>query len=196
MILAAGLCTVVYCTVAMVCAAGAASGRAPRLMRRGIYVGAVGLVLLIAALIPESETIAKVAAVPSAWAVLMALVGLVLLPQRRPGWWTGARRASIVLLAMMAMVFCVSVIFEPRWGASAFYEITGRIMGALSLLAGATLAATFLGVWIPGFAAPPEVSGERRPFWLRCPRCASEQEATTGEYRCASCGLDIHVEVA
>ncbi len=195
MILACGLCTVLYCTVALVCAVSAASGRAPRLMRSGIYVGAVGLVLVVAALIPESEAVAKVAVVPSAWAVLMALTGLVLLPRRRPGWWTGARRASIVLLAMIAFVLCFTAVYDPGWGY-AFYAITARIMAALALLAGAALAAMFLGVWIPGFAAPPEASGERLPFWLRCPRCATGQQATTGGHRCRSCGLEISVEVS
>ena len=195
-IIAGGLCTLAYLTVAIVCAVGAESGRAPRLMRSGIIVGAVGLLTLIAAMIAESEAILKVAALPSTWAVLVALIGLLLLPRRRPGWWTSAQRASIALVSMMAVAFCVSVVFQPEVDAYTFDQIIWRIIGAIALLAGGVVAATLLGVWIPGFAPPPEVSRERRPYWLRCPRCASAQEATTGEYRCRSCGLGIRVEVA
>jgi hypothetical protein len=193
-ILAGGLCTIAYLTVAILCAVGAESGRAPRLMRSGIIVGAVGLLILIVAMAPESEAIMKVAMVPSTWAGLVALIGLLLLPRRRPGWWAAARRSAIVLLSLLALVFCLTVVF-PRED-DAVFQVTHRIMGAIALLAGGAVAATLLGVWIPGFAAPPVYSGERRPYWLRCPRCASEQEATTGEHCCDSCGLDIRVEVA
>ncbi len=188
-IIAGGIYTVIYLAVAIVCAACGENGRAPRLMRSGLIIGAGGLVAIIVAMVPESDALAKVAIWPVMWASLMAVIGLLLLPRPRPGWWKGARRGSIVLVAALAAAVCLTVSFHPS-------DITTRLCWSLALVAAGAVTMTLLGVWIPGFARPPSASGEPRPYWLRCPRCGSEQEATTGEYRCRSCGLNIRVEVA
>ncbi len=94
-ILAGGIFTVIYLAVAIVCAACGENGRAPRLMRSGLIIGAGGLVAIIVAMVPESDALAKVAIWPVMWASLMAVIGLLLLPRPRPGWWKGARRGSI-----------------------------------------------------------------------------------------------------
>ncbi len=196
MILLGGLFMLVYLTAALVCAVGAQRGRAPRLMRSGIIVGGAGLLMLYAAMISESDLLLRIALGPVLWAGLMGVIGLLLLPRWRPGWWTWARWAAIELSSLLAVIGFVSGSLVPDGTAYLLEEILARIAAAVALLAGGAVVAMLLGVWVPGLARPPAAGGAPRPYWLCCPRCAAEQQATTGEYRCAACGLGIRVEVA
>ncbi len=196
-ILAGGLLTMTYLAVAIVCAVCAERGRTPRLMRSGLIIGFAGLLNMYAALVTESSTLLRLALWPAMWGMLVALIGLLLLPQRRPGWWLWARGATIVLVTLLAAVICIGVSFSsPLSRSRQWDEIALRIGWSVAFLAGGAAAATMLGVWIPGLTAPPVASTAPRPYRLRCPRCGTGQEAVTGEHHCSSCGLKIRVDVA
>lgn len=195
-IIAGGLFMMIYLAVAMVCSVCAARGRAPRLMRSGMIAGLVGLLVMFAALVPDSDLLATLALWPSTWGMLMGLIGLLLLPRRRPGWWSWARATTIALVSLLATVVCVGVSFVPRGWFWQWEEIALRTGWSVAFLAAGAATATMLGVWIPGLAAAPVASTTPRPYRLRCPRCGTRQEADTGEHHCRSCGLKIRVEVS
>lgn len=195
-IIACGLFTIVYLAVAMVCTVCAEHGRAPRLMRSGLIGGLVGLLAMYVAIVPDSEVLMRIALPPAMWGMLMAVIGLLLLPQRRPGWWSWARAATIALVSLLAAVICIGVSFRPPGWSEAWVDSALRTGWSVAFLAAGAATATMLGVWIPGLAAPPVVSTTPRPYRLRCPRCGTGQEAVTGEHHCRSCGLKIRVEVA
>ena len=195
-IIAGGVFTMMYLAVAMVCTVCAAHGRAPRLMRSGLIVGLIGLLVMFVALVPDSDVLAMLALWPAMWGMLMALIGLLLLPRRRPGWWSWARAATIALVSLLAAVICIGVSFGLHGFSGQWEQAAIRTGWSVAFLATGAATATVLGVWIPGLAASPVASTTPRPYRLRCPRCGTGQEAVTGEHHCRSCGLRIRVEVA
>lgn len=192
-IIVCGVSTMIYLVVAIICTVCAERRLAPRLMRSGLIVGLVGLLAMYAALVlPAIESFIIW---PLMWGMLVGSIGLLLLPRRRPGWWLWARDATIVLVAVLAAVICLAVSDEIglSWQRR---MIVARLGWSVAFLTAGAAAATMLGVWIPGLAAPPVGSTTPRPYRLRCPRCGTGQEAVTGEHHCSGCGLKIQVDVA
>lgn len=118
-----GVVTVLYLALALGCAAARERGRAAGLMLSGIIVGAIALVLWIAMTVlagPSTEWLwAKGIVWPTAWACLMLLIGVLLLPRNRGGRWAFLRRTSIVLTSLLAAQICLAVTclgLHDLWG--------------------------------------------------------------------------------
>ncbi len=206
-LLPTGIFVVLAHGVAFGCAVAREQGRAPRLMLSGIGAAAAALVACLVMIwvkgAADFDELGVIVTWPTVWACLVMVIGLLLMPRPRPGWWIWMRRASFVLLVVLAAHICLAVTLYPAVGAagdwdrvSRYEEIAQRIGGVLALLAGGLLVAVFLGVWVPGLAPLPARAIEARPYWLRCPRCHAEQRAVTGTSSCQRCGLRIRVEVS
>lgn len=204
--LVTGLVALGYLAVGLGCAVALERGRAPRLMWSGIAAGTLALVAWLAVLwVPslDDDLMAVVIIWPAAWACLALAIGLLLLPGHRPGWWAALRRASFILLAVLAGEICLSFTFSPRilmrelvLPLHKYDEMVDRLTGALALLAGGAVVTVFVGAWIPGLAPSPAAESPGRRYWIRCPRCGAEQHVRTGPDSCARCGLGIRVELA
>lgn len=202
-LLPTGILVVLAHGVAFGCAVAREQGRAPRLMLSGIWAAAAALVACVVMIWVEGaadfDELGVIATWPTVWACLVMVIGLLVMPRARPGWWIWMRRASFVLLAVLAAHICLAVTFYPAVGWEQRYEyeqIAQRIGGVVALLAGGSIVAVFLGVWVPGLAPLPARAVEARPYWLQCPRCHAEQRAVTGTSPCQRCGLRIRVEVS
>ncbi len=208
-LLGSGVLAVVFLGVALGCALPLENGRAPRLMCSGIAMGIAALVGWVCAVwLADYMTIfvwQRVVTWPTTWACLMMLIGLLLLPKARRGWWMWLRRASIVLLALLAAHICLATTFYPDYGWQAtedqwekvwrYETFAYRTGGVLALLAGGGVVVTFLVAWLPGLTGRPETEVERLSYWVQCPRCKAEQQALTGTYACRDCRLQMRVEV-
>lgn len=202
-LLPTGIFVVLAHGVAFGCAVAREQGRAPRLMLSGIWAAAAALVACVVMIWVEGaadfDELGVIVTWPTVWACLVMVIGLLIMPRARPGWWIWMRRASFVLLAVLAAHICLAVTFYPAVGWEQRYEyeqIAQRIGGVVALLASGSIVAVFLGVWVPGLAPLPARAVEPRPYWLRCPRCHAEQRAVTGTSPCQRCGLRIRVEVS
>ena len=202
-LLPTGIFVVLAHGVAFGCAVAREQGRAPRLMLSGIWAAAAALVACVVMIWVEGaadfDELGVIVTWPTVWACLVMVIGLLIMPRARPGWWIWMRRASFVLLAVLAAHICLAVTFYPavNWEQRYEYEqIAQRIGGVVALLASGSIVAVFLGVWVPGLAPLPARAVEPRPYWLRCPRCHAEQRAVTGTSPCQRCGLRIRVEVS
>ncbi len=209
-LLGLGVLIVLFFCVALGCAAALERGRAPRLMRSGITIGAVALAGWISMIwfadYTTKLTWQKILTWPTTWACLMMVMGLVLMPRPRAAWWMWLRRVTIVLLCLLSLHICLATSFYPAFDYNVttptqweriwrYGEIVYRIGGVLTFLAGAGVAFTFLVLAVPGFADAASREVQRVSYWLQCPRCRSEQQALTGEYSCRQCGLHIRVEL-
>ena len=111
------------------------------------------------------------------------------------GGWVGGVVGPLYGVAVLSRVICFYVSVETGLSGQR-RMIVARLAWSVAFLTAGAEAATMLGVWIPGLAAPPVGSTTPRPYRLRCPRCGTGQEAVTGEHHCSGCGLKIQVDVA
>lgn len=196
-----------YLVVGLGCSVPLENGRAPRLMRSGIILGALALVAWCAGLMIANhgqngtgETFFKIIIWPTTWACLMMLVGLVLMTRKASGWRMSLRRGTILLLILLAAHICLGITFYPDgddWETrNAYEDITFRAGGVMALVTGAAIAMTFLSAWLGRGSAEPPQGAKRLPYWFHCPRCEEEQTSTTGSSHCRRCGLRIRVEMS
>jgi hypothetical protein len=198
----------VHLVGALGCAVARERGRAPRLMLSGI-VAALGtavawVVLLWLQPIRTEELWLRLIIWPALWTWLMMICGFLFLPEARHAWWLWLRRVAFMLLALLALHGCLAITLHPdagsygtSWSEVRRYEETAaRIAGALGLLAGVAVAATFASVWMMQLIGrvPPPLRSYR--FSFVCPRCGLEQDAKTGVHHCVDCGLTLEVTVA
>jgi hypothetical protein len=160
--LACGGLALLYLATALGCAVAMERGRAPMLMRSGIYAGAVSLAFFIAAVFLSNWTTwwvwQKAIVWPTAWACLMLLIGILLLPRGRGGWWTWLRRAAIALLSLLAAHICLSMTFYmvidtgwwvfAGWGVLLPAAAFGAWLGVVRLLRWGPFARQFRLHWI------------------------------------------------
>jgi hypothetical protein len=205
-----GLLLIAFIVFALGCAAALDRGRLPGLLRSALVVGAVALIGWIGMVwLARRQTELlwlKFSVWPTCWAGLMMLIGLLMLPQRRALWWIWLRRATIVLLAVLALNIGVSVTGMTRYDPYASHaelasrwrweNITGRISAVLALLAAPALLATFLSPWLMGLGGRDDGAEASDSYWLQCPRCDAEQQAMTGSHHCSRCGLLVRLEVS
>jgi hypothetical protein len=215
---ASALIVLAYFVVGFGCAVALENGKRPRLMISGMIVGIVGLgcwmVYLWVDPFQWEYDVARLAVWPTVWACLMALIGLLLLPDRPLRWWRLMRLATIFLLLVFGVHVALAVTFYPdrsgarlndlsRWDVRLYEDVAFRFGGTLISLACASLAMTLIGLWIAKMRPiPPSIverdsadGRERVAYWLRCPRCGCEHEAKTGVHHCVRCGLRARVEL-
>jgi hypothetical protein len=115
MIIFVGAYIVLFATIALGCAIVMERGRAVRWMRSGLIACVacgVGWPLFVFLSDWRTEELWFLVLVwPTCWAGLMLVVGILLLPRNRGGWWTSMRRVTIVLTSLLGVQICFSVAF-------------------------------------------------------------------------------------
>ncbi len=129
----------------------------------------------------------------TAWACLMLVVGVLLLPRVTVKWWRSLRIATIVLLAMLSAHIALAVSFAPEYSWR-YEEMAFRSGAAIALLAAGGIVTTFITAWTLRLSGAVGSQREFVPFWLTCPRCGAEQEGVTEGYACRQCRLRIRVQ--
>jgi hypothetical protein len=174
-------------------------------MRSGMILGLAawaGWFLVIFYQSGPSDVWERVLCWPTTWAFLMMVVSWLVLPRTSVGWWMLLRRATFVLLGILAAEICLAITCYPEYSSGgswvsrrAYEDVAVQIGGILSLLAAGGIAGTLLGTLAAREASPTTYSMERTPYSLRCPRCGTHQSAMTGPHHCQHCRLLIRVEL-
>jgi hypothetical protein len=199
-----------YAVIALGCAAAYENGRAPRLMRSGMIIGAIALVCgALIALTPslqETSGPLKLFIWLTVWPCLMSISGPLLLLPMDTGWRWRMRAGTLIMLTVLGWFIACAFSFYPdpqgyydqgSWELARRYENGATQIGvALGMLTGALLAITLI-VGILGALTGQQASSQpvaRLAYWLQCPRCGREQEALTGDHRCIACNLRTRIE--
>ena len=202
-----------YSIVGLCCAAVHDNGRLRRLMRVGMIMGLGGTACWIGLIAMEDlgdiPLYVTLAVALSSIAGAIAISGLLSLLPLRSTMHRGMRVTAIVGLALLAAYVVGAFALAPQspypyggWASAdwqryhEYEESAYRIGSAMAMLTGLLTAATLVvGVLdlLTARGRPPVQPA--RSYWLQCPRCGCEQNATTGEHRCARCGLRTKVEL-
>ena len=147
----------------------------------------------------DPEFQARIAAVPSAWAAAVMIIGLLLLPRfSRPLSRTVRIVAVVSVLALAAQVIAwiwLRPIFVSgsRYELNRFDDVMFQIFMIAAIIAGAACLLTYI------LARTRDVTGEqipdheRKTFSITCPRCSSRVNLRTEGDTCNACGLRINV---
>ena len=208
---AIGLLIVVHVVLALGCAIPLERGLSRGWMRSGIIASVMSLLawslaILLRAKLPYLAG-QRAAVWPTAWACLMMVVGLLLMPRSHGTLGRLLRAFAIVLCSLLGLAYCASVTFHPGYGSASWtpvqwepieqYEnVTGRINLALVFLAAGAVTLTFLSLLATRDANSTSSVDKALPLSFDCPRCGHAQTGRTGGYRCESCGLSITVRIS
>ncbi len=206
-----------FAVIGLACAAACENGKAPMLMRSGMIGGVVALAGWIATIfVPDlqvSMTPLRLFVWPTAWAWLMALVGMLLLLRMHSGWRRGLRCLTIVMLSVLALYIAGAFLLYPdgsymsasgTWDESVwrrqrdFENAAFPIGAAMTLLTAGALVTTLIIGLVGALTGrkPAIATATPIPYWLECPRCGCEQEARTGDHHCVSCRLRTRIAFA
>ena len=156
------LYALLWVAVALGCAVVMERGRAVPFMISGLAACAVTLALSIGAVFLGDYNTWSVWLMfivwPAAWAFLMLLIGVLMLPRSRGGWWRMLRRSAIVLLAVLAAHICFAVTYHELFLSGASHLLVRPvslvaigsllIVLVLSIRRGARFAARWTVAWL------------------------------------------------
>jgi hypothetical protein len=203
--------------VALVCATTLEHGKLRRLMISGLIAAAIAQLIWTGALWVNSSSeqtwyVVSAFATPlTGWAVLTALLGMLMRSRLDSSIARGWRMIAVVLVSLLALHAVLAITFYPLVGArqiqlprvaapmytrdrADYVEGAMRLGGALAILLGWAAMGLAFSIALPklrGDAPAPEAAP--RPFQATCPRCEAQQELQTSGDACRSCGLRIKV---
>lgn len=195
-IVAAGLIPLaVYSLAALACAITLERGRLVGLMWSGIAATAITVIAWAALAMADSvgrvnnEFWAVLILPVNDWALLCAVIGLLMQRRLHVAWGVYARGVTIGIAALLAVLFPIAVWqhMEDPWG---------RFIPALAVLLTFGVIGTLILSrlrQISGVQESQEVI--RMPLTVTCPRCELRQDMVTGGDACNRCGLQIKVMV-
>ena len=117
LLITTGIIVILFVTAALGCAIVMERGRAGRWMQSGVIasiIGGAGWTALFLLNDHITEWLWLVLLTwPTCWAGLMLVVGILLLPANREGWWRWLRRVTIMLTALLAAHICLATSLHP-----------------------------------------------------------------------------------
>ncbi len=197
-IVAAGLIPLaLYSLVALACAITLERGRLVGLMWSGIAATAISVIAWAALAMAASvgrvndEFWALLILPVNNWALLCAVIGLLMQRRLHVAWGVYVRGVTIGLAALLAVLFPIAV-----WQWQQMEDHWYRIIAALAVLLTFGVIGTLILSrlrQISGVQESQEVI--RMPLTVTCPRCELRQDMVTGGDACYLCGLQIKVMV-
>ena len=185
----------VYSMAALACAITLERGRLVGLMWSGIAASAVAVIawaaLAMAASVGrvDDEFWALLILPVNGWALLCAVIGLLMQRRLHVAWGVYVRGVTIGLAALLAVLLPIAV-----W--QQMDDLWGRFIPALAVLMTFGVIVTLILSrlrQISGVEESQEVI--RMPLTVTCPRCELRQDMVTGGDACNRCGLQIKVMV-
>jgi hypothetical protein len=102
----------------------------------------------------------------------------------------------LMVVCLIAAGFVAAGIIAMIWDSElAREELTVRILGAFGVVDGCSALVLVVMARLRGTPAAVGAVSAVRDVWLRCPRCATEQNVEIGAGACEACGLKIEVRV-
>ena len=134
------------------------------------------------------EFVTKSMVIIAVWSIAMPHAGLIHLAPLRGGYiW--ARRTTIIVIAMLAVLITLGIITEPDG------ELFARAFGVLGILVALGTIAVPILIKVVGIEKEAGVESTPLDIKITCPRCLLEQTVSSGFSRCAGCKLRFEIKI-